>query len=362
MTAMFNGAMLRLARQRRALTQIDAARLLGVEQPLLSRVENGLASATEAVVLRAAQVYDVPREFFLLTDTIYGPPVSVHAMWRKKADVAARDLDAIVAELNVRSMHMKRFLDGVALRAKADVPRLDIEDYGGDPSRVAALLRSHWKVPSGPIANLVALVERAGIIVAHSELAGTSVSGVTFAVPGQPPVILLNSEQATDRMRFTLAHEIGHLVMHRFPSSTMEDEANLFASELLMPAPDIRPNFANRRVDLMLLGALKQEWRVSMQALLMRAASLGFISDGQKQYLFKQMSVRGLRMREPPQFDVPREEPKLIYRIADAFSSSLKYSPDDLARLLSARKREVEQMYLPMIARPPQAPKLSIVT
>ena len=69
----------------------------------------------------------------------------------------------------------------------------------------------------------------------------------------------------------TLAHELGHLVMHRFPSPDMENEAHAFASAFLMPAGDIRPYLQSRRIDLQLLASLKPEWRVSMQSIIMRA-------------------------------------------------------------------------------------------
>ena len=211
------------------------APLLGIEQPLLSRIENDLTPPAEETLGRAERVYELPRAFFFLTDTIYGPPVSVHAMWRKRTDVSARELDAIVAELNIRSMHLRRFMEGVELKAKADIPKLDIEEYK-DVDRIAATVRAHWKVPSGPIKNLTFLAERAGIVVMLSRLANTSVSGVTFSVPGILPIILLNQEQPADRLRYTLAHEIGDFVMHRFPSATMETEANYFASSFLMPS------------------------------------------------------------------------------------------------------------------------------
>jgi Zn-dependent peptidase ImmA (M78 family) len=94
-------------------------------------------------------------------------------------------------------------------------------------------------------------------------------------------------------MRFTLAHELGHLVMHRFPTENMETEANEFASTLLMPSADMRSAFLGRRVTLELLAALKPEWKVAMQALLMRATSLKCVSPNQARYLWQQISARG---------------------------------------------------------------------
>jgi Zn-dependent peptidase ImmA (M78 family) len=354
-----NGSMLRLARQRRGLHQKDAAELLGVEQPILSRIENEISMANEEVIRNAENAYRVPQSFFYLTDTVYGPPVSVHPMWRKKTDVSARETDSIVADLNVRAMHIRRLLEGVDLKTQADVPRLDIDEFY-DVEKISLLVRAHWQIPSGPINNLTLYAERAGIIVMHSKMAGTTISGVTFRVPGLPPIIILNNEQPSDRMRFTLAHEIGHQVMHRFPRATMEEEANEFASCLLMPTSDMRQAFRGRKIDLSLLGALKPEWRVSMQSLLMRAKHLGFLTDGQSQYLWKQISIRGIRLREPVQFDFECEVPTVMPRIIEIYKQSLGYSEEELANLLHENVDELQSMYGG--AAKPNRPKLTIVT
>src|SRR5712672_308436 len=105
------GEMLRLARQRLGLTQKAAAEKLGIVQPVLSRYENGISDPDEAILLKAARVYDLPRAFFDLKEPVYGPPVSVHPMPRAKADVTVRDLDMVTAELNIRVMQMRRFLE-----------------------------------------------------------------------------------------------------------------------------------------------------------------------------------------------------------------------------------------------------------
>jgi Zn-dependent peptidase ImmA (M78 family)/transcriptional regulator with XRE-family HTH domain len=339
-----NGSMLRIARQRKGFQQTDAASRLGIDQSLLSRIENGFAEPREEVILRAESAYDLPRSFFYLTDPVYGAPVSVHPMWRRKADVTVREMDAIVAELNIRVMHLRRFLDGAEYSHANDLPRLDIEDYG-DAEHIAGLVRAHWKVPRGPIKDLTLLAERAGVLVSLSRLTGASVSGVTFAPPGLPPLVVLNSEQPADRRRFTLAHELGHLVMHRFPTPTMEEEANAFASALLMPAADIRPYFVGRKVDLALLASLKPEWKVAMQSLLMRASSLNLVTRNQSQYLWKQISARRLRLREPPELDFEPERPTVIDTMLRVHIDALGYSQGEVAQLLHIGERGLSEFY-----------------
>lgn len=339
-----NPDMLRLARQRRGFQQTEAARLLGVDQSLLSRMENGLVEVRTEIVAKAAQVYDLPIGFFEQREPVYGAPVSVHPMWRKKADVTARELDCVIAELNFRIMHLRKFFEGAEIKNTSDVPRMDIEEYG-DPEKIAAMVRAHWRIPSGPVRNLTTLVEKAGALVAHSSLGDASISGVTFSVPGMPPLIVLNSEQPADRMRFSLAHELGHMVMHRFPTPDMEQEANAFAVALLMPTADIRPYFVGRRIDLALLASLKPEWRVSMAALLMRAHKLSFLSENQYRYLWKQISARGYRLREPPELDFERERPELLGQIIRLHIDILGYTPAELSSLLCVHEREFRSLY-----------------
>ena len=354
-----NGEMLRLARQRLGFRQIEAAGRLGVEQPLLSRIENGLTEAPGDFLLRAERVYGLPRSFFFLADAVLGAPVSVHPMWRRKSDVTTKELDTVVAELNIRVMHLRRFLEGVEVAHSSDIPRLDIDDYD-DPEEIAGIVRAHWQVPRGPLKDLTGLLERAGVLVCHSEMGGASVSAVTFSAPGVPPLIVLNNSQPADRTRYSIAHELGHLVMHRFPSPEMEREANEFASSLLMPAPDILPYFRARRIDLALLAAMKPQWKVAMQALLMRATSLECLSKNQAQYLWKQISARRLRLREPPELDFPKEEPTVMRSIVRMHIDAMDYSFCELAKLLHIRESELLAMY-PIDDPDPKQPRLTIL-
>lgn len=339
-----NGDMLRLARQMRGFHQTDAAKRLGIDQSMLSRLENGVVEFREELAQKAVSVYGFPLAFFHQRDPIYGAPVSVHPMWRRKADVSARELDSVVAELNIRVMHLRRLLQSAEVANTNNLPRMDIDEFV-DPERVAGLVRGHWRVPAGPLRNLTLLVEKAGVVVVRSPLGGSSISGVTFAVPGMPPVIALNDDQPADRWRYTLAHELGHLVLHRFPTANMEKEANDFATALLMPDADVRRYFSGKRIDLALLAALKPEWKVSMAALLMRAHKLKFLSDNQYTYLWKQISARGYRLREPAALDFEREQPEVLGQLMKFHLGGLGYSTAELAKFLCLYETDLNALY-----------------
>ena len=132
------------------------------------------------------------------------------------------------------------------------------------------------------------------------------------------------------------------------------------ASALLVPAADVRPYFVGRRVELSLLAALKPEWRVSMGALLMAADSQGFLTANQKQYLWKQMSARGYRLREPPELDFPQEQPTVVDSLLGVHRDNLGYSFAELAELLRLFETDMRALY-PANDSGPGRPKLTIV-
>ena len=179
----------------------------------------------------------MPVEFFGQTDAIYGAPISVHApMWRKKSNVSATELHRIVAELNVRVMHLRKLLEATDLDPVNKVPRFDADEYDNDAEKIAGLLRRFWHVPDGPIQDLTTLVEEAGILVAHSDLGGSTVSGVRFSVPSMPHIIVLNRQQPADRMRFTLCHELGHVIMHGYLGRRKRPNAPVTQLDRVLPS------------------------------------------------------------------------------------------------------------------------------
>ena len=199
-------------------------------------------------------------------------------------------------------------------------------------------------VPDGPVKNLAALCERAGVLVVHCEFA-EQVDGVTMRLRDVPPIVFLNQKAPADRMRHSLAHELGHLIMHSVPTETMEEEADQFAGELLAPASQLRSDLIGGRVTLERLVQLKMYWRVSVASLLYRAGAAGFISKNQSDYLWRQLSARGWRKREPDETQFPPERTQLFEHIISLHADTLKYSAADFAALLHLDDDDVRRLY-----------------
>jgi Zn-dependent peptidase ImmA (M78 family) len=149
------------------------------------------------------------------------------------------------------------------------------------------------------------LVEDAGCIVVDYSFPSTKLDGVSIRTTQGTPIVFLNKNLPKSRRRLSLAHELGHLVMHVNPHERVEEEAWEFAEEFLMPAAEIgklldRPTFDN-------LGELKKQWGVAMQAILYRARKLGKITDSYNRYLWMQIGKCGYRRNEPFEDTIPDE-------------------------------------------------------
>lgn len=343
MANQFNPDLLRIARQARGWSQAELSKNSGISQANLSKLENGLIGPSDDVLESVSRSLQFPQTFFFQTDRVIGLPVSVQ--YRKRASVGQRSIERLEAELNVRILHVRRLLSAAQFDAELVLPRLDVDEFGGDPERIADLVRRTWLVPSGPIRNLIGWVERAGCIVIHCDFAALAVDGVTVQISDMPPCIFLNRNQPADRQRFSLAHELGHVVMHRVPSPEMEDEANAFAAAMLMPARDIRQYLSGRRLTIQHLAALKPVWRASMGSLLYRAKTIGELSENQSQYLWRQMSAMGYKRSEPPELDFKAEEPSVLPEIIRIHLEDLGYGLSDLSEILHSTVDDVRAMH-----------------
>lgn len=358
MSGALNADLLRIARQARGLSQTGLSKQSGVSQANLSKLENGLIGHSTDVLDRIASALHFPRSLFFESYRVLGLPMSVHPMYRKRARVGQRNLERLEAELNIRLLHIQRLLKSAEFEPELSLPELNIDDFDGGPEQIAELVRRTWLVPTGPMKNLVGWVERAGCVVVHCDFAALSVDGVTISSADMPPCIFLNRNQPADRQRFSLAHELGHIVMHRVPSPAMEDEANAFASALLMPAHEVRP-YLSDRLTIQRLAALKPIWRVSMQALLYRAKAIGTINANQSQYLWRQISALGYKRSEPPELEFPAEEPEVLQEVIRVHLEDLSYQMDDLCSILHVFEEDFQKYY--GLPRKPRKPSLRVV-
>lgn len=328
------------------MSQGAVAAKAGMDQGHYSRIENGLLAddPSPETVSRIAGALDFPEEFFFLEDGLAGLPLSVHPMNRKRASVGANALKQVHAELNLRLIHLRRFLRAADIQPELPLPQIDPYE-GGGPEEIARTLRRAWSVPEGPIGNLTDYCERAGILVIWCELE-SGIDGVTLKARDLPPCIFLNRHVPPDRMRASLAHELGHVIMHSVPTDEIEDEANAFASELMVPERQFRRQFAGRGgVTIEWLARQKAYWKMSMAFLLYRLGALNIVTRHQTEYAWRKISSLGWRKREPHETDFPYEEPTAFPELVRIHAEVLGYDVATLAKLIAHKPDQIRQLY-----------------
>lgn len=332
-----------LARESRGITQQELADKLSASQGWLSRVEGGLRGIQEEDLKKLSMVLGYPPDFFFQDEKIYGPSIS-EMFNRKRQNVSNKILNTIYAQINIRSMNMKRLLRGVNM-GTVGIKQIDLGDFDHSPKEVARVVRAAWRLPRGPVQNLVDAIENQRGLIIPFDFKTNGIDAISHWQPDIPPLFFVNKYSPTDRLRFTLCHEMGHIVMHQGSVDfNMESQADEFASEFLMPESDIRPYLSD--LSLEKLATLKQYWKVSMAALLKRASDLNEITSRQARTLWAQMSKSGYRLREPSELDLPKESPNLLSEILMTYIVDMKYTARELSKLLCLSEKEIHDVYL----------------
>ncbi|WP_300267094.1 XRE family transcriptional regulator [Microbacterium sp.] len=301
---LFSPERLTLARQLEGLRKSELAAQIGKSSTAVAAWESGAKRPTSANIAELAMSLGVTPEFFSprgVTATHESPVPHFRSL--RSTSQRARDqalafgmLAADIAEAVEKHVEFPH----------VNVPSIEvlIDDDHGAPEEAAHRLRQAWDVGTGPMGHLVRLLENHGVLVVFSPPQTSAVDAYSFESAARPVVILNPTKRDYYRQRFDIAHELGHLVMHRDAEPggrIVEDQANRFASELLMPADELRgllPTSMNARAwDA--LGALKEQWGVSIQALLFRARRLGTISDVTYRNAVITLTQRGWRRQEP---------------------------------------------------------------
>jgi len=342
MSQQFNSEMLILARESRGLTQQECASKCQISQGEQSKIEAAIKDPSDDLILTFSSVLGYTPSFFALGEQIKGSSSNC-AYYRKRKSATLHTIRHALAIANVRRIQISRLL--ISGSAELDSPshfkRLDVDEYPGGPANIARTVRGMWRLPPGPIQDLTRAIEDAGGIVFRCSFGTTKIDAMSQWLPSLPPMFFVNQEIPCDRMRWTLAHEVGHVFMHALPTEDIEQQANEFAAEFLMPTREIKPFLTE--MTLPKLASLKPHWKVSMNALLKRACDLETITERQRSYLWAQMGAHGYRTHEP--VPLPQEEPTLVKEIIDLHTGELGFSLKELAVLMMMEEDEVRSEY-----------------
>jgi Zn-dependent peptidase ImmA (M78 family)/transcriptional regulator with XRE-family HTH domain len=297
---LFDPGRLGQARMARGMKMVELADQVGVTPAAIGQYEAGHIRPSADVLGRLAVALGFPIAFFE-TGRSMGSMSVERAHFRRLRSVTASARNRQIAYLALLEELVARVEQDVELPA-VDLPAIDLDTGDRDEiEAVAAMVRSAWGLAQGPLVNVIALLESKGCVVARLVSESDGIDAYSRWAGPRPIIVLTLDKNDAARSNFDAAHELGHLIMHREPqpgSRVAEDQAQMFASAFLMPSEAIRPELPTR-FDLPRFVALKHRWRVSIQALLYRARTLGTVSEAAYKRAMMKISMWGWRTGEP---------------------------------------------------------------
>ena len=197
-------------------------------------------------------------------------------------------------------------------------------------------IRNAWQLGLNPIADLTDTLEGLGLLVIVVDEENPGFSGLTALARTEDgreyPVVAVSKRWPGDRQRFTLAHELGHLLLEgRLADGINEEKAcDRFAGAFLAPRVAVLQLLGAQRhaLEWQELYVLKHEFGLSMSGWLQRAKQCGVITEAAHLSVFKRFSAKGWRKTEPGD-PLPQEHPRLfdqlVYRaLAEQYISEGK--------------------------------------
>lgn len=310
----------RRVREARMMTAKRLSVESGVSQSTISKVERGGAALTEEVADKLAKALSTTPEVLMgrachVGTTVFFRSMSAATKSARSAQNARSEMvDAIVAEL-----------DAILDFPSFDVPTIGAgsvdEISGADIERAASDLRAAWGLGDGPVTNLVASAEAHGVVVCMFPFGVETLDALSRMGSTSRPVAMVNTELGNAfRWRFDVAHELGHMVLHRgipgiesLPSDVrkvVESQGHRFAGALLLPEGPFRDSLVGLSLEDFKMA--KPTWGVSIQAMVRRAYDLGLLDESQ--YTSRQVAISRKRWRKSEPYDGDRmpEAPTLL--------------------------------------------------
>jgi Zn-dependent peptidase ImmA (M78 family)/transcriptional regulator with XRE-family HTH domain len=351
----FSGARLREAREVRGLQGVFLAELIGVSPQAISQYENGRSTPSPEVLSKLARGLNVPERFLVMDDR---EP--------RERRVFYRSMSAATKSARSRAEHRALWLGDIVSYVSefVELPKSNLPDFelSGDPlaltnsdiEEIAVDTRGFWGMRDGPIANMVALLENQGVIVARDRLGAATLDSLSERHPADArPYVLIGTDKGTSaRWRFDAAHELGHMILHsrldrrRLASTAdhkiIENQAHRFAGAFLLPRAPFTEDFFAASLDVMT--TMKPKWKTSIAMMIMRARQTHLISDETERRLWINYSRRGWRKHEPLDESMEIELPRVLYRSFELVLTEGSETPHDVVATTGLPAADIESL------------------
>jgi len=285
---------LKNARKMSGLTLQHIALHLGISKQMVSKYENGLSMPDSPNLIKLAELLGEKIDYFFR-------PVQFNlenVNFRKKAAYSASKIDALKAKVLKQTENYLIIEDILTIPTgfKNPLAKFTINS-NNDAEAAAEKLRNDWNIGTDAIHNIILLLENNEIkVIEYNEPDQKQFDGLSAFIDNKYPVVVINKNFSIERKRFTLLHELGHLLLNIGTSDEKEIEklCNRFAGALLIPKSVLFKEAGNHRnaVSLPELVTLQKQFGISISALVYRLADLEIITKNRCAGFFMQRNMK----------------------------------------------------------------------
>lgn len=351
MNIKFNPLRLIEAREARGMKQTALSSIIGYSTTSISKWENGHIEPDPQSLDAISTALGLPMDWF------FKPSLVTSSVYHFRSNSAATKTAQEIARIRLRwaSELSDKLIEWV------DLPEVNLIS---SPSRDEALnltandielyaqsLREHLHLGVGPISNLTQLLEASGVIIVREESGFTSMDGVSAWIGERPYIWVASDKASCVRSRFDIAHELGHIILHKHlkledcnpaKHKEIENQANLFAGFFLMPSISLSSLFKVISLDTLL--AQKKKWGISVAAMISQCSNAELIDEDQTLRLRKNLSFRKWRTREPFDDSMKPEKPILFEKSINLLLEHGGFKKSNIISKLGLSRVDIEKL------------------
>ena len=348
-------AKLKEARVARSLSLAQLSKLIGISSQAISQFEKGETKPSPATLIKLIDILDFPINFFCSMDNEEAEENIIY--FRSNKNISKKLKEA--CKVRIDWINKTYWL----IESYFELPKLDVPNLGELDAEsidniqiddITLKLRDHWGLDKSPVNNLVDMLQSKGFVITKLKIGTKKVDAFSTWRDGIPYIFLGDDKDASVRLRFDLAHELGHLLLHRdIDKEELEDDkdlydkieyqANYFASEFLLPLETFNKEVISSSIDSFIL--LKKRWNVSISAMIKRCQISNILTDNQIRYLNSQMIKYGYYRKEPLDEEIKKEKPYLFKQAFQILLDNNIFTQEALLEKLELNKDEAVEMY-----------------
>ncbi|MFH1700885.1 MAG: XRE family transcriptional regulator [Candidatus Zixiibacteriota bacterium] len=312
------GERIKSARKANGLALRDLAKIVNVSQTAIDKYEKGKIFPSSDKLMAIIDALNYPLDYFFRENSIKLGEIS----YRKRSGLGKKkqhEIESRAIDFLERYLYAEGLIPSINSLFK--IPNCfskKIEGYD-DIEDLCLELRKEWQLGFDPIGNLIEVLEDLGVKIVLLDIDEKGFDGFCVWANENIPVIAISKNWPGDRQRFTIAHELGHLLIKKYNNNLdSENIANRFAGAFLFPRPSVLSEIGSSRTSIYIdeLKVLKIKYGLSMQSIIFRAKDLNLISKSLFERAWKVFNKKGWRKVEPEK--LPSESPKrfelLIFR------------------------------------------------